>query len=105
MDASFKKNKNKIKKMSQNDVVLDDRLKKKHFSMTTKKRKRTASSLGIFIEHFARVNCSFNDRFQRLQGSFDHPCSSVDPSPPPSKQASSTVSLEPRLSERTRVGS
>ncbi|KAI5314091.1 hypothetical protein L3X38_043267 [Prunus dulcis] len=36
--------------------------------------------LGHFVEHFARVKfgCS-NGGFQRLQGSIDHSCSSVDP--------------------------
>ena len=33
-----------------------------------------------FIEHLARINLgSSNGEFQRLQGSIDHPCSSVDP--------------------------
>ncbi|KAI5322310.1 hypothetical protein L3X38_031382 [Prunus dulcis] len=36
--------------------------------------------LGHFIEHLARVNLGgSNGGFQRLQGSIDHPCSSVDP--------------------------
>ncbi|KAI5320159.1 hypothetical protein L3X38_039867 [Prunus dulcis] len=36
--------------------------------------------LGHFIEHLARVNLGgSNGGFHRLQGSIDHPCSSVDP--------------------------